>query len=69
MGFFEKLLNQGSDGDRSDYENGAGTDDLTKADKNADKQTNMIAAQRSANRRWGSPAASQGDEVEKRNAN
>jgi hypothetical protein len=68
MGFFSSKMTQGSDGDRNDYQNGAGADDLTKADKNANRQTSMIAAQRGANRRWGKPAESQGDDIEKRNS-
>lgn len=48
-------LNQGSEGDRADYESGAGADDITKADKKTRQVMGLLGAQRGANRTFGRP--------------
>lgn len=65
---FEEMLNQGPEGDRRDYAAGAGSSEGSKADKKSDRTSRLIAVQRQANRRYGVPPESQGDAIEKRNA-
>lgn len=65
---FEQLLNQGAEGDRADYLSVGGADDLTKADNAAIHQSEIVQAQRQANRVFGTPPPSQGDATEARNA-
>jgi hypothetical protein len=67
-GAFEQRMNQGAAADRQDYLSVGGADDFAKAENDAVHTSNQIQAQRQANRVFGNPPASQGDDTERRNA-